>query len=60
MRCPLSAAGRMRVPRAPLVVRGRRSQYGGTGPESTVPPAASVGGGAGLCPAGAGDGEGRA
>src|SRR5215210_6869444 len=29
-----------------------------TGPESTVPPAASAGGGAGLCPAGAGGGQG--
>jgi len=31
-----------------------------TGPESTVPSAASGGGGAGLCPAGAAVGEGRA
>ena len=31
-----------------------------TGPESTVPRAASGGGGAGLCPAGADAGEGRA
>jgi len=33
---------------------------GNTDPESTVRPAASVGGGAGLRPAEAGDGEGRA
>jgi hypothetical protein len=32
----------------------------GTGPESTVPEAGSVVGGAGLCPAVADDGEGRA
>ena len=50
----------MRVPRAPLSVRGRRSQYGGTGPESTVRSAASAVGGAGLRPAGADGGEGRA
>jgi hypothetical protein len=31
-----------------------------TGPESTVPAAAPGGGGAGLCPAGAAAGEGRA
>jgi hypothetical protein len=50
----------MRAPRAPLTVRGRRSQYGGTGPEGTVPSAASGGGGAGLPPAGAAAGEDRA
>jgi hypothetical protein len=33
---------------------------GNTGPESTVPPAASAVGGAGLRPAGADGGEGRA
>jgi phosphoribosylglycinamide formyltransferase 1 len=33
---------------------------GDTGPESTVPPAGRADGGAGLCPAGAGGGEGRA
>jgi hypothetical protein len=46
---------------------GRRSgrgagghSMGNTGPESTVPGAASGGGGAGLCPAGADAGEERA
>jgi hypothetical protein len=50
----------------PWAFLGRRWRCGAgghsmsnTGPESTVRPAASVVGGAGLRPAGAGDGEGR-
>jgi hypothetical protein len=46
-----------RSPRSPLVVRGRRAQYGGTGPEGRVLRAAAGGGGAGLCPARAAAGE---
>lgn len=48
------------VPRSPLRVRGRRGQYGYTDPESTVPAAVAGIGGAGLGPAGAVAGEGRA
>ncbi len=50
----------MRVPRAALTVRSRRSQYGGTGPEGTVPSAAPGDGGAGFHPAGAAASEERA
>ena len=61
----------MRVPRASLSVRGRRSQYGGTGPEGRVRSASGVGSveprmqtgadGARVdARAGAGAGEGRA
>ena len=60
MSCPMSN----RNLRASL---GRRSWYGagghsttGTGPESPVPRASSGGGGAGLRPAGADAGQGRA
>ncbi len=49
-----------RVSRTPLAVRGRREQYGNTGPESTVPRAVSAGGEARLRRAGATGGEGRA
>ena len=51
---------RMWVPRPSLRAPGRRGQYGNTNPESTVPAATAVVGGAGLRPAGADDGEGRA
>ena len=37
MRHPVSTEPFMRVPRALLVVPGRRAQYGSTGPESRVP-----------------------
>jgi len=50
----------MRVPRAPLTVRGRRSQHGGTEPEGAVPSAAPGGGGARFHAAGAAAGEERA
>ena len=50
----------MPVPRAPLSVRGRRSQYGRTGPEGRVRSAASGAGGGRLRRPGAGAGEGRA
>jgi hypothetical protein len=50
----------MPVPRAPLSVRGRRSQYGGTGPEGRVRSVGSGLGGARLARAGAEAGEGRA
>ena len=50
----------MRAPRAPLRVRGRRGQYGGTAPEGTVLAAVpGVGGGRLRRPAGGAD-EGRA
>ncbi len=56
----MSTLRSMRVPRAPLSVRGRRSQNGGTGPESTVRSAGPGVGGAGLRPAGGDDGKVRA
>jgi hypothetical protein len=50
----------MRVPRASLRVRRRREQYWDTGPEGAVLAATSGVGGAGLRPAGAAAGKGRA
>ena len=47
----------LRSPRSSLGARGRRAQYGGTGPESRVPRAAAGSGGAALRPARAGAGE---
>jgi hypothetical protein len=55
-----SALRRMRVPRAPLAVHGRRAQYSNTGPESRVPRAAPGAGGGRLRRPGASAGEGRA
>jgi hypothetical protein len=52
--------GLPRVPGAPPAVRGRRDQCGNTGRESTVPPATSGGGEAGLRAVGADADRGRA
>ncbi len=60
MKYAASTQRSMRVPRASLRVRRRREQYGDTGPEGAVHGATSGVGGAGLRPAGAGTGEGRA
>ena len=60
MKRSVSAARSMRVPRASLRVRRRREQYWDTGPEGAVLEATSGVGGAGLRPAGAVAGEGRA
>ncbi len=60
MRLSMPTHAFMRVPRALLAVPGRRGQYGNTAPEGRVPRAESGAGGARLCRAGAGAGEGRA
>jgi hypothetical protein len=70
---PTKSYGLRGGPEHPLAVPGRRDEKGvgarlkpgtytvsNTGPESRVPRAASGGGGAGLRPAGADAGEGRA
>ena len=56
MTLPASTSRDMRVPRASLTVRGQVTVWD-TGPESTVPSAASAVGGAGLRRAGADGGE---